>query len=48
MEFLEFVKARGDEFKLRIHGDGLLAHMLRAGAEAYDALHAQQHIPAGV
>jgi hypothetical protein len=43
MEFVEFVKARGAEFQLRIHGDGLLAHMLRAGSEAFDA----QQITAG-
>lgn len=42
LEFMDFVRARGDDFALRIHGDGLLAHLLRAGAAAYDALIAQR------
>jgi hypothetical protein len=42
MEFVEFVRARGDEFALRIHGDGLLAHLLRVGAAAYDEIVAQR------
>lgn len=42
MEFMDFVRARGDEFALRIHGDGLLAHLLRVGAAAYDDLMAQR------
>jgi hypothetical protein len=44
MEFMELVKARGDEFQLSISGDGLLAHLLRVGAAAYDELTAQQVI----
>ena len=44
MEFMDFVKARGDEFALRIHGHGLLAHLLRAGAAAYEAFPARVSI----
>lgn len=38
MEFMEFVRARGDEFALNIHGSGLLAHLLRVGAAAFDEM----------
>lgn len=44
MEFIDAVKAHGDRYQLRIHGPGLLAHVLRAGAAAYDQLSAQ-HTP---
>jgi hypothetical protein len=42
MEFIDLVRVRGDEFALRIHGDGLLAHLLRVGAAAFDDLMAQR------
>jgi hypothetical protein len=32
-EFIELVKFLGDEIELQIYGDGLLAHILRTGAE---------------
>jgi len=42
MEFMDLVRVRGEEFAVRIHGDGLLAHLLRVGAAAYDELQAQR------
>jgi SAM-dependent methyltransferase len=35
-EFLDQIKAMGDEFELRVHGDGLIAHILQTGADLSD------------
>lgn len=33
-DFLRLIRHHGDDFQLRVHGDGLLAHMLKIGADA--------------
>lgn len=35
-EFLSLVKHFGDEFEIEVYGDGLIAHILRTGAELAD------------
>lgn len=32
-DFLQFIRLNGDQVMLAVHGDGLLAHVLRAGAD---------------
>ena len=32
-EFVDMVKGLGDEFMLDVKGDGLIAHILKTGAE---------------
>lgn len=32
LEFLEMVNANGEQFNIRVHGDGLLAHAVKVGA----------------
>jgi hypothetical protein len=40
-DFLQFVRVNGSQFLLHLHGDGLLAYMLEAGAETLTAT--QEH-----
>ena len=34
-QFKDFIVGCGDHFTLQVHGDGLIAHMMRLGAVAY-------------
>jgi SAM-dependent methyltransferase len=36
-EFMDLIKFLGDEIELEVYGDGLLAHILKTGAEMFDA-----------
>jgi hypothetical protein len=42
LELIDMIKTNGDAFRLHIHGDGLLAHLLRLGADSQAAFAASQ------
>jgi hypothetical protein len=42
-EFQTLVSTLGDHFALNVHGDGLLAHILRTGASLPEAAHVDDH-----
>lgn len=42
VEFMDMIKAVGHLFKLQIHGDGLLAHIMQTGAQAFETLETQE------
>lgn len=35
-DFLHFIKEAGDHFELNVHGDGLIAHVMKEGAKLFD------------
>lgn len=37
-EFIDTIKMLGDDIQLEVHGDGLIKHILRTGAEDFDAI----------
>lgn len=38
IDFMNMCKSAGHLFKLQVHGDGLLAHIVKSGAEAFETL----------
>ena len=41
-DFMQFVKNLGDAFELNVHGDGLVAHLIKRGKEFRDELNIKE------